>query len=118
MYVFHSAVIRFQSNQPTTATGVVAIAVDYDAKDALPTNMIGMMRNVSSSMSNVYANSGALVDKRLSRLPKYLTASPSPDLDQTIQANVLVASEGIGVAAITTIGYLFIEYDVEFFTPQ
>lgn len=117
MYVFHSAKAIFQSNQPTTATGVAAIATDYDAKDTAPTNMVDMMRNISSSMSNIYADNACFIDKRLSRLPKYnIVEDSSQDLSQVIQATVHFATEGGPETAV--IGYLFFEYDVEFFTPQ
>lgn len=122
MFIFHSAKIIFQSNQPTTSSGIVGIAVDYDCKDsAALTSMQELMRNISSSMSNVYANQGTLVEKRLSRLPRYLCASDSsPDVNQESQARVLIASEGLNVVSDdpVVLGYIFIEYDVEFFTPQ
>jgi hypothetical protein len=117
-YKFHKAKIMFQSNQPTTAGGVSMIAVDYDAKDSAPTTSILMMRNISSSMSNIYADNACEVLGSLSRLPKYATSeATSSDNNQVIQAIAWYAFEGVtGVNAAQ--GYLVVEYDVEFFTPQ
>ena len=117
-YVFHRAKAIFQSNQPTTAGGVSMLAVDYDVKDAVPSSSVGMMRNISSSMSNIYADNACVISKSLSRLPRYCTSqATSTDSAQLNQANVLYAFEGVtGVNAAQ--GYLVIEYDVEFFTPQ
>jgi len=118
MFVFHVARAMYQSNQPTTAAGVVELAFDYDAKDALPSTTVGMMRNISSAMSNIYADCACDLKKSLSRLPKYNTAEgSSSDLDQVNQALLLVATEGFQTASIV-VGYLLVEYDVEFFTPQ
>lgn len=118
MYIFHSAKVMFQSNQPTTASGVSILSADYDAKDAAPTSTVLQMRNISSSMSNIYADNAMIIDKKLSRLPRYITAvSVGTDADQLYQANLFYGFEGVvGVAASQ--GYLVIQYDVEFFTPQ
>jgi hypothetical protein len=123
MYIFHSAKPIFQSSQPTTAAGISAISIEYDVSDTFPTNLEQMMRNISSSMSNIYADNGCLVDKRLSRLPKYFNTVNSSSTDaNTVQAKINYATEGWTdpdvTANIFPVGYLLIEYDVEFFTPQ
>ncbi len=119
-YKFHRAKAMFQSTRPTTAQGVSELAVDYDAKDTVPSTTVGMMRNISSSMSNIYADNACEVSGALSRLPKYATAQDgSADLDQINQANLLYAFEGLATTEVNTPqGYLVVEYDVEFFTPQ
>lgn len=118
MYIFHQARAIFQSSMPTTQSGLAALAVEYDVTDSAPTDMSGMMRNISSSMSNVYADNSCLVDKRLSRLAKYLTNTGTTL--QNYQARIHAATEGVhGVDDdLYSAGYLLIEYDVEFFTPQ
>lgn len=119
MFVFHRARFIFQSSQPVTVTGVVELAADYDSKDSPPTTTISMMRNISSAMSNLYADCAMEVLSSLSRLPRYACSETvAPDENQVNQATVYVATEGTGATAITTAGYLICEYDVEFFTPQ
>lgn len=123
MYCFHSAKMIFQSNQPTTASGVVAMAVDYDINDPSPPNIKTMMRNISSSMSNIYSDSVTLIDKRLCRLPRYYITSDTADSVSVNQAAIYYATEGFvnsdpESSTPVPVGYLFIEYDIEFFTPQ
>lgn len=119
-YKFHKAKLMFQSTRPTTAQGVSMIAVDYDAKDTVPSTTIGMMRNISSSMSNIYADNATVVLGTLSRLPKFATQQDgSSDLAQLYQASILYAFEGLASTEVNTPqGYMVAEYDVEFFTPQ
>lgn len=116
-YKFHSAKAIFESNQPTTAGGEAFLACDYDGTDAAPTSSTLMMRNISSSMSHIYAENAAVISGKLSRLPRYITSTVSPIVDDVNQANILYAFEGAS-GANTTVGYLVVEYDVEFFTPQ
>lgn len=119
MYVFHTARVMFQSNQPTTATGVTEIGIDYDVKDTAPTTTIGMMRNISSSMANIYADHACDAVKALSRLPKYtIQEDTDPDANHINQAVVYVAVEGNPQPDPVVIGYVVVEYDIEFFTPQ
>lgn len=115
MFIFHKFKIMFQSSQPTTVAGVSFLSVDYDSSDPVASTATQMMRNISSSMSNVYADSACEGAKTLSRLPRYFTNNV--DTMQTVQATMLYAFEGV-TAVNSTMGYLIVEYDVEFFTPQ
>lgn len=120
MYKFHRAKVMFQSSQPTTAGGVAELAVDYDSGDAAASaggSTVAMMRQISSCISNVYADCALEVSGNLSRLPRYYCASSASDTTDVNQANILYAFEGVS-AGNTTQGYLVVEYDVEFFTPQ
>lgn len=118
-FIFHRAAVLFQSNQPTTATGEVMVSVDYDAKDASPATTVEMMRNVSSTMANVYSDCSLEVLGSLARLPRFATAQTlGVDVDQLYQAYCYVATEGMTLTAGQVIGYLVVDYDVEFFAPQ
>lgn len=119
-YKFHYAKAMFQSTRPTTTNGVAMLAVGYDVKDNPPTSSQGMMRNISSSMSHVYADNGCQVLGALSRLPRYATSEDnSSDGAQVNQAVFWYAFEGLASTEVNTPqGYLVVEYDVEFFTPQ
>jgi len=119
MFKFHNAMILFQSNQPTTVAGEIALCVDYDAKDNAPTSIIGIMRNISSTMSNIYSDCSLEALSSLSRLPKYVTTETvTPDLNQYLQAVAYASVEGYTGASGATVGYIIVQYDVEFFTPQ
>lgn len=103
------------------------MCIDYDVTDAGPTSAAGVMRNVSSTMSNIYSDSCLQGLKSLSRLPKYFTnvnipvgPSSGAAFAQAFQGNVWVAVEGVANSTQNpvTVGYLIAEYDIEFFTPQ
>lgn len=118
-FKFHKCDIMFQANQPTTATGEILVSVDYDYKDNPPGSSQAMMRNPSSTMANLYSDCSLQVLGSYSRLPKYATSqNTSPDLDQIYQGALYVGIEGVTAASGTALGYIIIQYDVEFFTPQ
>jgi len=118
-YKFHKCCVVFQSNSPTTATGAVSMAIDYDPKDPAPTSFVGMMRNISSTMANIYSDASLELIGSLSRLPKFDTAqTTSPDAAQEYQGVLYVAVEGVTAASGAILGYSIAEYDIEFFTPQ
>jgi len=118
-YIFHKADILFQSNQPTTATGEILVCADYDAKDTAPTTSVGMMRNITATMSNIYSDASCQALKSLARLPRFsIAVSSSGDVEQLYQALVYVGVEGYTGTSGDSVGYLVIEYDVELFSPQ
>lgn len=121
-YKFHKATIVFQSLSATSRNGVFMMALDYDYADGSAASSIAMMRNISSTMCNIYSDASMELDGKLSTYPKYrcaanVTASEASD-DQKAQARLLVACEGVTGTAADAIGYIIVEYDVEFFTPQ
>lgn len=119
-FIFHKLSYLFQSNQPTTQTGEIILSVDYDPTEpAPPASTAAMMRNISSTMSNIYSDASLQVLKSLSRLPRYeLSAGAATEVLQQLQGMLTVAVEGYTNAAISTVGYVIAQYDIEFFTPQ
>jgi hypothetical protein len=115
-YKFHSATLICQSLSPTTSAGAWFIAVDEEYTDTTPTTSVGVMRNVSSSMANVYSDMSCVVDGSLSRLPRYSTNAA--DTLQDAQAKIISAVEGFTGLDAQGIGYLIIDYEIEFFVPQ
>jgi hypothetical protein len=118
-FVFHNVTYKFLSNQPTTVAGEVFLCIDYDPTDAVPGNSLAMMRNISSTMSNVYSDCSLQALKSLSRLPRYETDVPTTETLQRAQGCLYVGVEGYNNAtAGAAIGYIVAQYDIEFFTPQ
>jgi hypothetical protein len=119
-YLFHRADLLFQSNQGTTQTGEVLIAVDYDVKDAALTSSVQMMRNITSVMSNIYSDCSCTCLGSLSRLSRFATSqSNQTDPAQLYQAAIYVATEGFVAPTIMyNVGYLVVQYDVEFYAPH
>lgn len=117
-FFFHKAVFTYQSNQSTTTSGVCMLAADYDGSDAAPANTVAMMRNISSSMSNVYADNSMEINGKLARLNRYpCNFGGGLSGITAFEATVYYAFEGVVTAASTPLGYLECEYDVEFYTP-
>jgi hypothetical protein len=117
-YIFHKANLIFNANQPTTTSGEILIAVDYDAEDNTPTSSTQLMSNVSATMANIYSDASLQTLKSLSRLPKFvLVEDNNSDKAQTSQAQFFVCAEGVTADSGAGLGYLSIEYDVELFTP-
>lgn len=118
-FKFHKLTYLFQSSQPTTQAGEIIASVDYDPTDAAPTSSSAMMRNISSTMANVYSDASLQVLGSLSRLPKYETTSAfTTENLQQMQGLLYVAAEGYVAAAPIVVGYIVAQYDVEFYTPQ
>jgi len=117
-FKFHKADVLFQANQPTTAAGEIVVSVDYDVDDTAPADTVSMMRNVSATMANIYSDASLQILGELARLPKFKTGTAVNDSDQNYQAAVYFAQEGVTASAGQGLGYVIIEYDVEFYTPQ
>lgn len=118
-FKFHKADVLVQANQPTTMSGEVIMSIDYDASDSPPANTVAMMRNISSTMANIYSDASLQIIGSLSRLPKFITSSTGgDDPDQLLQAAIYVAQEGVTATAGQGLGYVVVQYDVEFYTPQ
>lgn len=123
-FIFHRSTFLFQSNQPTTAGGALLMCIDYDATDGAPASVSNVMRNISSTMSNIYSDASLQGLKSLSRLPKFFTSVTSSteqaQLAQWIQGNLWVALEGVSNSQTSpaAVGYIIVDYDVEFYTPQ
>lgn len=120
-FLFHTATLIYQPSLPTTVGGAVSVWADYDALDVVATTQATAARNISYSISNAYAANSCRVLGSLSRLKRYICTTSVDQPLQTTQAKLYVATEGIPIASApagSQIGYLFLEYDLEFFTPQ
>lgn len=118
-YVFRRLSLLFMSNQPTTTAGEVLMCIEYDYKDTAPGSAAGVMRNISSTMANIYSDASLQLVGSLSRLPKFSTSqTTAPDTDQVNQAALYVAVEGVTAATGAILGYVVAQYEIEFFTPQ
>jgi len=118
-FVFHRLTYFFQSNQPTTSTGAVILSIEYDSTDPVPASTTAQMRNISSTMANIFSDCSLQGTKSLSRLDRFKTDTPTAtNLIQANQGVLYVATEGFIAAAATTVGYIIAQYDLEFYTPQ
>jgi len=117
-YFFHSADIMFQPNSGTMRDGAVSCWVDYDSGDVPEVTQVEAARNISYSINNVYAIQGCKMLGSLCRLKRYVTATSVSNNLQAVQCVIRVGTEGIPAPFSSSVGYLFIKYDVEFFVPN
>jgi hypothetical protein len=116
--------LRFALNTlaPTSATGTVALAVDYDAADAAPTSKLQAMSYRSSVRDAPWKDldfesnpqdlhrANNLYVRTVSALPANL------DIKTYDVGNLFVVTQG--QAGVTAVSELYVEYDVQLITPQ
>ena len=126
-YQFHSLRFSFESTAPTTAIGSAMLAVDYDALDEGPNTKTTMMsykgaarcatwdacdfvaeRSDLHKLKSHYVRSGPVIPAE--------AYSAAADLKTYDVGQLFVATKGQVDEA--EIGELYVEYDVEFSTPQ
>lgn len=118
-FIFHKLTYFFQSNQPTTTAGAIILSIEYDGNDPAPASTSAQMRNISSTMANIYSDASLQGLKSLARIDRFVTNAPTAaNILQSEQGVLYVAVEGYTNLAVSTVGYIIAEYDVEFFTPQ
>lgn len=117
-YFFNRANVIYQPSMGTQLSGAVSLWIDYDPGDVAEVSQILAAKNISYSISNVYAVNACEMLGPLCRLKRFLTTTNAfSNPLQVQQAQIRVATEGIPAPFAVTIGYLFVWYDVEFFAP-
>jgi len=120
MYKIHSVTIHYKTISSTASKGHVLIAPDFDALDDPPTSGIQAESYKSTVSGPVWQNLSCRLDPAdlARRSPKYCRSTSAPaasDLKTYDTANIYVCVEaGLDTAEI---GYLYVDYDIEFFTP-
>jgi hypothetical protein len=119
-YHFHSLRAVYRTMKGTSTSGEVILAIDYDAADGLPTSKASMFSYEgvvkSAPWENVaYVSSG----RNLSKAVELYTRSglvAGTDIKTYDVGNLILAVDACADTSI--VGDVFLEYDVEFFTPQ
>jgi len=120
-YRFEKLRICYETEAPTSALGTVLLSVDYDASDAAPTSKQQAMAYRSSVRSPPWSNCchDSLREDLMKKAPYYVRAgalAANQDVKLYDTANLFVCTQG--QADTTTVGELYIEYDVLLMTPQ
>lgn len=120
-YRFSKLKFCFETEAPTSSTGTVLMAIDYDANDATPTTKIQAMAYRSSVRSPPWSDSchDSLREDLSKRKTYYvrqgsLTANRDIDLYDT--GNLFICTQGQADTSI--VGELYVEYDCHLMTPQ
>jgi len=120
-YVFESLVFEFETQSPTSATGTVLIALDYDASDAAPVDKVSALAYRSSVRSPPWADCThiSLREDLTKHKSFFVRTSPllaNQDIKLYDVANAYLATQG--QASSAAIGELYVSYRVRLMTPQ
>jgi hypothetical protein len=120
-YQFDKLGFQFITSSPTSSSGTIALAVDYDALDVAPKSKGQMMGNVET----VSASTWQMVthwskSSNLHKQKSYYVRSTSAvqgDLRMTDVGSLIIGVDGHSNTT-TAIGSLFVEYEISLFTPN
>lgn len=120
-YTFNSLRFIFESLSPSTAKGVIMMAVDFEATDPQPQNKLALMAYQGAVRSNVWKEcSMSATVQNLQKIKEKFTLDHTPPLGQDLRlynvGNLVVATGSC--ADSSSIGEIYVEYDVTLKTPQ
>lgn len=119
-YKFHSLNFVFESSGSTSDRGTVMIAVDYDASDLPPVSKQDLMSYRGAVRSNVWSHCAFIASKddliKFGNQRYIRSGTVSGDIKTFDVGNLYIAVQGTAAAA--TLGEVYVEYDVSFYTPQ
>jgi hypothetical protein len=121
-YRFNSLRFALNTTAPTSATGTVVLAIDYDALDVAPASKTQIMSYRSAVRGAPWQDTALSampedIHRATSLYTRTTTAVPAAaDLKTYDVGNLFVATQGQGAA--TVIAELYVEYDVTLLTPQ
>lgn len=104
---------------PTDTPGMIAISPDCNPKDIAPTSDIILFGNQRTKSSAPWAGFEVVFDREmLHKRSSYFCRPLAPNADRDLYdvANVFIALEGNGTGA--NLGQIWVDYEVEFFTPE
>lgn len=122
-YKFHNVIVHYVSRCPTSVSGTVFIAPDYDALDSGPTTEAIISTYNGLCENNVWEQ----ISCRLNPAAMNVTGSRKFVRTSTVPANADARLYDSGVVYIATndgptsavgCGKIWVEYDVEFFNAQ
>lgn len=116
-YRFRQLRFEFESSQPTTAQGMTMLAFDLDASDPSPDSKLQLMSYQGASRAGVWAPQGTTLPEQ--QPPLYVRVGTQPvntDIKTYDCANLFFATSG--ESAVSVIGELYVEYEVELHVPQ
>jgi len=120
-YRFNRLTYQYRTKTATTALGDVVLTLDYDAADAAPVTSIqaeGYAEFSSAAPWQDINHNSKLINLR--KLPMYYVRTEALAANQDIKTydvgNMFYCTENQSSANL--VGYAYVEYEVEFFTPQ
>lgn len=123
-YRFRDLKFQFCPSLPSTTPGRVFMYLDYDAADAFPSTKQAFLSNHGAVSTSAWSPIEMKADAAdLHKLPQHINRygvlAANLDIKTYDVANLFVASQGLGAPLNgVAIGELYVEYTVEFLTPQ
>lgn len=122
-YKFKKLMFDYVSTCPTTTSGYVIIAIDYDPSDLAPTSKVEVMSYDGAVRANAWSNTRNISSPE--NLSKYHRYYCSYETQRAATAGSVRTSDvgtlnviAQGQQNVDNIGELYVEYEVDFFTPQ
>lgn len=122
-YTFKKLNYRYVPLCPTSTQGRVTMAIDYDARDAIPTNKAVLSQYQGAVATPVWQQAlYVATPQNLTKFAKqrYVSGATIPassDIKTYHLGQLILATSNTPTTA-TSLGELWVEYDVEFQTPQ
>lgn len=120
-YCFKSLIYSLKTQSPTSTTGSVILAVDYDPSDTVPVSKAELLQFEGATRSAPWND--CVFDckpQSMARLPKYYVAAgqatTQADLRLQNMGSLIVATQG--QANTSVVSELWVEYEVDLITPQ
>lgn len=124
-YRFLRLSFSFVTERPTTDTGSVTLAMDYDAADTPPTSKSEALQMQGAVRSSVWSHCELHCDsKDLHKIEKELYTRSTPSLPANLDVKtydvgqLFVCTDGLSAALNIPIGELWMDYEVALQTPQ
>lgn len=122
-YTFKKLSYRYVPLCPTSTQGRVTMAIDYDARDAIPTSKAVLSQYQGAIATPVWQQAVYVAQPlNLTKFAKqrYVSGASTPASSdvKTYHLGQLILATSNTPAAATSLGELWVEYDVEFQTPQ
>lgn len=121
--MYHFRYIRFcyETEQSTASAGSIMMAFDYDASDSAPINKISLMSYNGAVRSSCWApisipGASSMINKVKTRFIRSGALAVNQDIKLYDTANFMLAIQGCTNGAV--MGELYVEYEVELFSPQ
>lgn len=121
-YLFNSLTFEFESTSATTQTGTVFLAIDFDAADDPPSGkqeLMSMQGAVRTAPWQRIAYDARNQDLRKFGIQRYVRSGAlASNLDiKTYDVGRLFFGVQ-GTSAVSSVGELYVSYDITFYTPQ
>ncbi len=110
---------RYEPQCATTSSGTILMAIDYDALDPAPLDKTELMQKAGAVRCAVWDRVTCVMKNNGSTFKRLFVRSGDPPSGSDIKTydigNLFIATEG---PSVILVGELYIDYELEFLTPE